>query len=364
MRGAPAIGVSVAYAMALAALQSDSKDSQEILQDLEKARALLAATRPTATNLFWALDHMMAFAREKLLYGSTDLPAAMLSEAERMADEDVSINQRLAEIGAELIPDGAVILSVQPHAVYTVSPENLQQAGKLAEEFGVYFVTHASETEAEVSNSIRDFGLSPVRHLDRLGLLGERSLLAHCVHLQDDEFDLLGERGSVVSHCPMSNLKIGSGIANIARMLENGVKVTLGTDGPVSGNDLNPWFAMRLAPALQKAIHKDSALLTAPQVVQMATQKAAEALGLGEQLGSLEPGKRADILLVRIGKPHSRPAYDPYALLVYNVGREDVDTVLVNGKIVVRQGRLVNLNEQELIDHIDSISQKVRQFLN
>jgi 5-methylthioadenosine/S-adenosylhomocysteine deaminase len=315
----------------------------------------------TAVDMFWFPESLVQAAKKLGMRVMTGPVFFDSSITDSLNHQDRMVRGR--EFINEYLHNDLIIPCVQPHAVYSVSPENLQQAGELAHEFGVHFVTHASETETEVRNSIRDFCLSPIKHLDRLGLLGERTVLAHCVHLQDDEFELLSKRGSVVSHCPMSNLKIASGIANVSLMMESGVKVTLGTDGPVSGNDLNPWFTMRLTPVLQRAIHKNTVLLPAPLVVQMATQKAAQALGLDDQIGSLEPGKLADILLIRTGKAHSRPVYDPYALLVYNIGREDVDTVLINGKIIARQRQLMDFDVQELNAHINQISQQVSQFL-
>lgn len=260
-------------------------------------------------------------------------------------------------IGEELI-----IPCVQPHSVYTVSPDYLQQAGRLAQEFNALFTIHASETESEVDNCLHKYGGTPIQLLERLGLLTPRTLLAHCVHLKDDEIDLLSARGAAVAHCPVSNLKLASGIARVGRMLQAGVTVTLGTDGPVSGNDLNLWNNMRLAAILQKTAEKDASLMPTAQIVSMATRDAARALGLEEKIGSVEVGKRADLVLIRTDRPHATPHFDPYSLLVYSIGREDVDTVLINGRMILRQGTLVTVDEKEVLSAVSTLSAQIREF--
>lgn len=259
--------------------------------------------------------------------------------------------------------DPLIIPALQPHATYTVSPDFLARVGALAREYGVFFHTHASETAYEVQSVRERYGLTPVKHLDRLGLLDRRTILAHCVHLEEDEFDLLREREVTAVHCPLSNTKVASGIAPVAQMLSRGVKVALGTDGPVSGNDLNHWLTMRLAAVLQKVTCRDTAVLGARQVVELATCGAAAALGLQERIGSLEPGKRADLLLVDRRTVHAVPSYDPYALIVYALGREDVRTVLVNGRVVVRDRQIQTIDEQETLARVEEIARQVSAFM-
>lgn len=274
--------------------------------------------------------------------------------------------ERRADLAREFIEnyaaDELVIPCVQPHAVYTVSPENLREAAAIAQENGVLFSTHASETGTEVKNCIERYGLTPIRHLDRLGALGPHTVLAHCVHLQEDEFNLLAERGVTVAHCPMSNLKLASGIADAGRMLQAGVKVTLGTDGPVSGNDLNLWATMRLAAILQKTVRNDPGAASTQQIVRRVTCDAARALGIGDRAGSLEAGKLADVILVRDGRAHSTPSYDPYATLVYSIGREDVDTVLIDGRVVLRHGTITTLDEGGVIDTVSGLGREIAEF--
>ncbi len=322
---------------------------------------MILAGITTAVDMFWDAERMAEAAKKlgfRLATGEVYIDSSAM--------DGIDIHDRASK-ACEFIQayrnDELIIPCVAAHGVYTVSQPYLQEAGEIAKENDVLFVTHASETVGEVQNSLRDFGLTPIRHLDRLGVLGQRTILAHCVHLQDDEFDLLSERGVVVSHCPVSNLKLASGIANIGKMLQAGVKVTLGTDGAVSGNDLNIWMTLRLTTILQKAMCNDPSLLPAEQVLSMATREAAAGLGMGDRLGSIEPGKLADIVLVRTNRPHAIPSYNPYSSLIYSIGREDVKTVLINGKIVVYQGQVVTIEEQEVIHQVERIARQIGQFM-
>ncbi|HWR12114.1 MAG TPA: amidohydrolase family protein, partial [Rectinemataceae bacterium] len=165
-----------------------------------------------------------------------------------------------------------------------------------------------------------------------------------------------GAGGAAVSHNPMSNLKLASGIAPLAKMAEAGVRLSLGTDGALSGNDLDMWLAMRLCAVLQKCENRDATLFKAETVVRMATIEAAKAIGLGDRIGSLEAGKRADIILIDLDSPHLTPLYDVYAQLLYAVGREDVTTVLIDGRIVMRNRKPMTIDFRESIDALKTLS--------
>jgi 5-methylthioadenosine/S-adenosylhomocysteine deaminase len=314
----------------------------------------------TAVDMFWFPDTLAEAAKAvgfRLVTGTVYIDS--------VSTDGIETNKR-AGLAGEFIRkysgDDLITPCIQPHSVYTVPPEYLREAGALAKEYEVLLTTHASETSAEVFNCIQKYGLTPIKHLDKLGLLTARTLLAHCVHLMDDEFDLLSERGVSVAHCPLSNLKLASGIADVSRMMEAGVNVTIGTDGPVSGNDLNPWFNMRLAAILQKTAHNDPTLMATPQVIAMVTRDAARALGLDNRIGSVEPGKQADLTLIRTRLPHSVPGFDPYSLLVYTVGRENVDTVLINGRIILKAGKIVSIDENEVLDEVQKLGSQIQEF--
>jgi 5-methylthioadenosine/S-adenosylhomocysteine deaminase len=227
-----------------------------------------------------------------------------------------------------------------PHATYTVSPEHLEEVRDLAAEHDALVHIHAAENEGEVELVTSTHGERPVELLDRLGLLRAGTVLAHAVHLTDAEIDRLAASGAAVAHCPASNLKLASGIARIPDLLDAGVCVALGTDGPASSNDLDLFMAMRLAALVHKGHRGDARLLPASTVVRMATRNGAEALGVGDALGSLEVGKSADVVAVDLDRLHIQPVQDVASALVYSAGRSDVTHVWVGGRPVVSEGGL------------------------
>jgi 5-methylthioadenosine/S-adenosylhomocysteine deaminase len=234
---------------------------------------------------------------------------------------------------------------IQVHATYSVPTKFLEEARQMKEEFDLLFVTHASETRTEVATLVERYQKTPIEYLDALGLLDSKTLLAHCVHLRDDEIELLARRGVSVAHCPESNLKLGSGMARVADMLAAGVNVSLGTDGAATNNDLDMWGEMQTASLLQKGLKFDSTALPAPQTLQMATIKGARALGLADKIGSLEVGKRADVILLDFDQPHLTPLFNLYSHLVYAANKADVQSVVINGQIVMQNRQLLTLDE-------------------
>ena len=258
--------------------------------------------------------------------------------------------------------DPLIVACVQPHSTYTVSPRYLAEARELAGEYHVLLNTHAAESPVEVQTIEQKYGSRPPEHLDAQGLLTAHTVIAHGVFLNPTEIDLLATRGTAVAHCPISNLKLGAGIAPVKGLLDRGVKVGVGTDGAQSSNDLNLWPVMRMTALLQKGIHNDPTLVPARQVVKMATRGAAEALGLAGQLGSLEAGKRADVILLDLGQTHALPLYDVYLHLVYAAGREDVSTVIINGRKVMHERRMLTIDERETRDRARALSGEIQSF--
>lgn len=257
-----------------------------------------------------------------------------------------------------------VIPAAMPHGTYTVSPERLVDAKRLADGYGALFHTHAAETRAERADIEGRYGLSVIRHMDRHGLLGRSTLLAHCVHVDDEEIDLIAGSGSVVVHNPLSNLKLGSGVAPVRRMLESGVRLALGTDGAVSGNDLDMWLAMRLAATLPKGFSMRADAVSPAEVLRMATLGGAEALGKGSELGSLEAGKRADFLLLDVTAVHAAPMFDPVSHLVYCAGRADVRDVYVGGRLVVADGSLAAMDIGPVLERVREMAPRIRASLD
>lgn len=256
--------------------------------------------------------------------------------------------------------DGLITPCIAPHSVYTCCPETLKRARALADKYTTPIHIHLSETEWEVKEIKSRYGLTPVRHLASLGIFDSRVLAAHCVWLDDEEIEILAKKGIGVSHCVESNLKLASGIAPVAKMLRAGVKVTFGTDGAASNNDLNIISEMSTAAKLHKAISNDPTVLDSKTTLLMATRWAAEAIGLGEMTGSIEKGKSADLVVINLNKPHLRPVYDIYSHIVYSVMASDVETVLVEGIPVVEERELCANTETEILEKAAMWSRKIK----
>jgi 5-methylthioadenosine/S-adenosylhomocysteine deaminase len=245
--------------------------------------------------------------------------------------------------------DELITPSIAPHAPYTCSPETYRKAYEIAERYSTPIHTHLSETRWEVEEIRKRYGKTPVDLLASRGLLNDRVLAAHCVWITDEEIDILAEKGVSVSHCIESNLKLASGIAPVVKMLNAGVRVTFGTDGAASNNDLNILSEMSTSAKLHKAVSEDPTALSAHTALLMATRWGTEALGLGDSVGSLEKGKRADMIIVDLNKPHLTPIYDICSHLVYSAKSSDVEAVMVNGRLLLNGYRLTTAEEDEII---------------
>ena len=259
--------------------------------------------------------------------------------------------------------DENVIPAILPHGSYTVSPENLTDAKRIADEYGILFCTHAAETEAEQNDIKTRYNNSVIRHLDEHKLLGENVVLAHCVHLDEKEISLLEKSKTNVVLNPMSNLKLGSGIAPVKEMKRAGINLTIGTDGAISGNDLDMWLAMRLTCGLAKGLNMEADALTAEQVLHMATINGAKALGKSESIGSLEIGKCADIIMVDVNNSHSIPLFDPITHLVFGAGRSDITDVFVSGKHVVENKKITGIEIEKIYDEVRELAPQIKASL-
>ena len=229
-----------------------------------------------------------------------------------------------------------------PHAPYTVSDASFRQIATLAAELDVGVHVHLHETADEVARSVVEHGVRPLERLSRLGLLGPQLIAVHAVHLLPEEIELLGRHGCSAVHCPSSNLKLASGFAPVAAMLAAGVNVALGTDGAASNNRLDMFQEMRTAALLAKAVAADAQALPAHAALRAATLNGARALGIDPVVGSILPGKAADLVAVEMRAPELTPVYDPISQLVYSAGREHVTHVWVAGRPAVQDGMLQN----------------------
>lgn len=244
---------------------------------------------------------------------------------------------------------------LQAQSTYTTTPKMMRTVREFKEEYGISFTTHASENQQEVEEVWDMYQKRPLDLLASYDLLDERTILAHCVQMTEEEIGLLAETGTHVAHCPESNLKLGSGIAPVAAMLEKGVNVCIGTDGAASNNDLHVMGEMRTAALLQKGRNHDPRLLPAAQVLELGTINAAKAYQVESWIGSLEPGKKADIVVVDFERPHLTPSYDPVTNIIYSVSKSDVDMVLIAGQVHLEGGKLTVLDEAQVMAEVRSL---------
>ena len=255
--------------------------------------------------------------------------------------------------------DPLVQVSVQPHAPYSASADLITRSKALADRYGAILLSHTAETASEVRESQAKTGRTPPAYLDELGVLDRNTVLAHGVHLSDGDIELLAERGAGVAHCPQSNLKLASGAAPLPHLLAAGVRVGLGTDGAASNNDLNMWGEIGSTAMLHKLINNDPTAADAGTVIGLATRSGADILGLGDRLGSLETGKRADMILIDLEQPHLVPLYDIYSHLAYAVDRADVTTVVIEGRVVMENRQLLTLDERELFARVREMAAEI-----
>ncbi|OGW40347.1 MAG: S-adenosylhomocysteine deaminase [Nitrospirae bacterium RBG_13_39_12] len=256
--------------------------------------------------------------------------------------------------------DDLITPCIAPHALYTCSPETLKKSKAMAEKFSVPLHIHLSETEWEVGEVKVRYNKKPVEYLDSLGFLDETVLAAHCIWVEDNEIELLSKRKVGVSHCMESNLKLASGFAPVVTMLMAGVKVTFGTDGAASNNDLNIMSEMSTTAKVHKALSNNPTVLDAKTTLLMATRWGAEVLGLGDKIGSIEKGKLADLVIINLKKPHLIPIYDIYSHIVYAAMASDVETVMVNGKVVLNDRRLQNADEDKILAKATEWQEKIK----
>jgi len=256
--------------------------------------------------------------------------------------------------------DSLITIAVEPHSPYLCSRDLLKRASFLAKKNNIPLVIHVSETEYEVQTSKEKHGVTPVGFLADLDVLSPNLLACHCVMLTDEDISLLQRFDVKVSHNPESNMKLASGIAPIPELLKAGVCVGLGTDGCASNNDLDIFLEMDTAAKLHKVNTFDPTVMDAYTVLKMCTIDGARSLGLDDITGSIEPGKRADIIIIDTHKPHLTPMYNPVSHIVYAVKGSDVTTSIINGKIVMEDGRLLTLNVEDIIEDVKIIADEIR----
>jgi 5-methylthioadenosine/S-adenosylhomocysteine deaminase len=246
------------------------------------------------------------------------------------------------------------------HSLTTCSNKTLQGAMKISQDFNLPLQIHLSETRDEVEEVIRRSGEEPVHHLARLGLLNQGLICVHAVHVKDEEIDLLAEKKAGIVHCPESNMKLASGTARVAEMTKKGLLVGLGTDGCASNNNLDLFKEMDTAAKLGKVGTMDPVSTGAATVLKMATIWGAKVLGFDQEIGTIEVGKKADIITLDLGKPHLVPLYNPMSTIVYSASGSDVKDVIVNGRLLMKNRTFTGLDADEVMAKVHEISNRIR----
>ena len=257
--------------------------------------------------------------------------------------------------------DPLVNIFVEPHALYTCSLNLLRESKKLADKYGVCLGTHYLESRSEREQLTEKFGKSPTHFLRDMGYLDERFIAFHCVCLEEEDMRLFAEHGCKVVHNPESNMKLASGIAPVPEMIRAGVTVGLGTDGCASNNNLDMFQEMDTAAKLHKVAKLDPTAMDARTMVRMATCEGARALGMENVCGSLKAGMKADIIIINLNKPHLTPLYNEYSHIVYAINGADVDTVLIDGRVVMKNRQLLTLHEDAIMAKVEETAMRIRK---
>jgi 5-methylthioadenosine/S-adenosylhomocysteine deaminase len=259
--------------------------------------------------------------------------------------------------------DSLISIIVNPHALYTCSPNLLIKAKKLADEYQVPLGIHLLENNYEKAQLQEKFGKGAVSFLQGISFLDKRLIAFHCVCFSEEDMQIFADNGCKISHNPASNMKLASGIAPVPDMLKAGLTVGLGTDGCASNNTIDIIKEMSIAAKLHKVARLDPTVMDAKTVVRMATVEGAKALGMGKITGSLEVGKKADIIIIDLNKPHLTPMYNAYSHIVYAANGADVDTVIINGKTVMEKRRLLTLDDVEIMNKVREIAVNIKKSL-
>ncbi|OXM87385.1 amidohydrolase [Paenibacillus rigui] len=282
----------------------------------------------------------------------------------REAEPDIFTNTDKLLDAWQGAASGRIEIAMGPLNLYGCSRGFLENAAKYSERRQLISHVHVAETSEQIENTMSRFGLRNLELLDAVGLLGPRTQVVHGVWLDDGELEAIAKARASVVHCPVSNMYLASGVARVPEMLKRGINVALGTDGPGSNNCQDNLEVLKFTACLHKVNGLDSTLLPPMEVLQMATVNGAKAMGREHDLGSLEPGKKADVVIVDMMKAHISPVHRASSALVYNANGNDVDTVLVNGQVVVENGACTFVDEQELIRRAQARVDRLRQKLS
>jgi len=254
---------------------------------------------------------------------------------------------------------GRVRTRLGPHSEYSCSPEFLRKVKDRAQSLGVGIHMHLAESKPYADSVAAKLGKSATRRLEEIGFLDDQLIVAHCIHVHQEEMNILARHQVGIAHCPVSNMKVALGIAKIVDMVNRGIPVGIGTDGPASNNHVDMLKDMKIAALAQKSLYGDARALPAKKLLRMATIDGAKALGLDREIGSIEVGKKGDLILIDLNKPHLSPPADPWTTVAHSSMGSDVDTVVVEGRILMQSRRLTEVNEQEVIEKASKVAEEL-----
>jgi 5-methylthioadenosine/S-adenosylhomocysteine deaminase len=283
-----------------------------------------------------------------------DFPSAWASSSDEYLHKGIEVHDHYRK-------HPLITTAFAPHAPYSVSDEPLEKIRTFADELGMQIHIHLHETKDEINQSLEEYGVRPIQRMHDLGLLSPSLIAVHMTQLQDDEIELFAQSGANAIHCPESNLKLASGFSPVAKMLQAGINVAIGTDSAASNNDLDMFSEMRSAALLAKGVAEDASALPAATALRMATYNSALALGIAEDTGSLETGKYADITAVDLNSIEAQPIYHPISQLVYASSRNMVSDVWIAGKQMVKSGELTTLDRNQILADSAQWQQNVKQ---
>ena len=318
---------------------------------------IASGTTSVIESYFFADDTARAFHKSGLraiiAQGVIDLPAPGVGDPLKNLETGKEFIERWLNF-SNLITPGLFC-----HSPLTCSERTFKGATELSREYSLPLQTHLSETSEEVDEIVKRTGLRPVPYLDGIGVLNRDMIAAHSIHLDDKEIELLSERDVRIVHVPESNMKLSSGVARTSTMLKMGLTVGIGTDGCASNNNLDLFKEMDTAAKLDKVFTNDPTNMDAGTVLRMATSWGARIMGLASETGTIEKGKMADIIVVDTRRPHLVPLYNPVSSLVYSAGGADVKDVIVNGRILMKDRKFLNLDQEEIMDRVRAIAKNI-----
>jgi 5-methylthioadenosine/S-adenosylhomocysteine deaminase len=344
-------------------LEEKSVDSDFVITGTKLAIAEMLHSGTTTFNDMYFFENQVAevsksagirvFINESIKDGKTP-------DAEN-ADEGLLISENLI---TKWKKDSFVRVSVSVHSPYTCSGKNLVRAKQLSDKYSLNFNIHLSETRWELDTIKKSFNLTPVQYLDKLGILSNNVIAAHCVHLTNEDIMILADKNVGVAHNPESNLKLASGVAPVPEMQKKGVTVGLATDGCVSNNVLNMFSAMRVTAQIHKVYNNDPTVMNSVAVFRLATIDAAKILGIDNEIGSIEIGKKADLVIINLDSPHMTPLYNIYSQIVYCMNGSEVETVIINGKIIMKNNKILTFDEKKVISEANDFAVKIKKLIN